>query len=72
MKSFLDSIDVSTRWKRRKATTLVIDLLEKIRNGEERYLESIPYNLQSGTAYYAADDSVDTIISAIVSLLDAY
>ena len=72
MKSFLDSIDVSTRGKRRKAMALVIELLEKIRNAEERYMERIPLNLRSGDAYFAADYSVDAIIDAIIDLLDAY
>ena len=70
--SFLDSVDVSTRGKRRKATMLAIDLLEKIRHAEERYLERIPPNLRSGSAYYDADYSVDTIIAAIIELLRAY
>ena len=72
MKPFLGSIDVSTRGKRRKATALVIELLEKIRHAEERYMERIPLNMQSGAAYYAADYSVDSLIYAIIGLLDAY
>jgi hypothetical protein len=38
--TFLDSIDVSTRGKRRKAMSFAIDLLEKIRNAEERYIST--------------------------------
>ena len=72
MKSILDSIDVSTRRKRRKAMTLVIELLEKIRHAEEQYMERMPINLQSGGAYTAADESVDAIIEAIIGLLNAY
>jgi len=71
-KSFIDSVDVSTRGKRRKAMALVIELLEKIRHSEERYLENIPLNLQSGSAYADAEYSVDIIIDAIVELLNAY
>jgi hypothetical protein len=72
MKSFINSIDVSTRGKRRKAIYLVIELLEKIRNAEERYLERIPLNLQSSSAYSSADESIYTIINAIIGLVDAY
>jgi hypothetical protein len=71
MKSFINSIDVSTRGKRRKAMALVIELLEKIRHAEERYLERIPSNLRSGSAYFEADYSVNTIIDAIIALLGA-
>ena len=70
--SFLDSVDVSTRGKRRKATMLAIELLGKIHHAEERYLERIPPNLRSGSAYYNADYSVDAIISVIIELLRAY
>ena len=59
--SFIDSVDISTRGKRRKAMALVIELLEKIRHAEERYLERIPLNLQSGSAYSDAEYSVDII-----------
>jgi ABC-type dipeptide/oligopeptide/nickel transport system ATPase component len=50
MKSFPDSIDLSTRRKRRKAMALVIELLEKIRITEESYMEKFPLNLRSGKA----------------------
>ena len=72
MKSFLDSIDVSTRGKRRKAMVLVIELLEKIRHAEGRYMERIPLNLRSGNAYFEADYSVDTMLDAIIDLMRAY
>jgi hypothetical protein len=72
MKSLLDSIDVSTRGKRRKAMLLAIELLEKIRHAEELYMERIPPNLQSGDAYATADESVDVLTDAIIGLLDAY
>jgi len=72
MNSFLDSIDVSTRGKRRKAMVLVIKLLEKIRHAEERYMERIPLNLRAGHAYFEADYCVDTLIEAIINLLNAY
>ena len=72
MKHFLDPIDVSTRAKRRKATELVVELLEKIRHAEERYMQRIPLNLRSGDAYFSADYSVGAIIDAIIVLFDAY
>jgi hypothetical protein len=72
IESFLGSVDVSTRGKRRKATELAIELLEKIRHAEERYLERIPLNLQSGSAYSDAEYSIDIIIDAIDDLLNAY
>jgi hypothetical protein len=71
-KTFIDSIDVSTRGKRRKAMGLVIDLLEKIRIAEELYMERTPINLQSSRAYSEADYTDEAIITAIIGLLDAY
>ena len=72
MQSILDSVDVSTRGKRRKAMVIVIELLEKIRHAEERYMERIPLNLRYGYAYFDADYSVDTIIDAIIELWRVY
>jgi len=72
LESLLDSVDVSTRAKRSKAMALVIELLEKIRHAEERYMGRIPLNLQSGSAYSDAEYSVDIIIDAIDELLNAY
>jgi hypothetical protein len=70
--AYLDSVDVSTRGKRRNAMVLVIELLEKIRNAEEQYMEKIPLNLQSGDAYYETECCVDAIIDAIDGLSDTY
>lgn len=72
IKPAVASVDVSTRGKRRKAVSLVIDILEKIRVAEEAYMERIPLNLRESEAYDAADYSIDIIIDAIVSLSDAY
>jgi hypothetical protein len=72
MHPFLDSIDVSTRKKRRKAVVLAIELLKKIRYAEEQYMARVPRNLHSGGAYFASDDSIDAIAGALISLLDAY
>ena len=72
LESFRDSVDVSTRAKRRKAMALVIELLEIIRHAEERFLQRVPLNLQSGSAYSDAEYSVDIIIDAIDELVNAY
>jgi hypothetical protein len=72
MKSFIDSVDVSTRSKRRKAMILVIELLKKIRHAEEQYMERIPLHLRSGAAYSAADYSAESILDGLHSLFDAY
>jgi len=71
-KSAVASIDVSTRAKRRKAMSLVVEILESIRTAEEAYMERMPVNFHSGGAYAAADDSVDAIIDAVIGLSDAY
>jgi hypothetical protein len=72
IKVITGSLDVSTRGKRRNAMSLVILMLEKIRNAEEEYMLRMPLNLQSGEAYAAADQSVDAIIEAVDYLSDAY
>ena len=68
----LASVDVSTRRKRRAAVSLAIDLLERIRIAEQKYLDRIPLNLHGSVAYAAAEDTVDTLIAAIVTLLRAF
>jgi len=65
-------LDLSTRKKRRKAIGLVIDILENIRVAEEQCMARMPYNLQGGKAFAAADYSIDIIIEAIAGLSDAY
>ena len=72
VKFIVDSLDVSTRGKRRKAVKLVMAMLEKIRSAEESYLERIPLNLQSGEAYAVAEESVDTITDVILALWGIY
>ena len=72
MKSFIDSVDVSTRSKRRKAMILVIELLKKIRHAEEQHMERIPLHLRSGAEYSAADYSAESILDGLHSLFDAY
>ena len=72
VKSWVDSLDVSTRGKRRKAVSIVISMLEKIHGAEFDYMERVPMNLQAGDAYAAADYCVDILADSIVLLLDAY
>jgi hypothetical protein len=62
------SVDVSSRRKRRAATALAIDLLEKIRLAEEQYQSNIPLNLQESAAYAAAEETIDSLIDAILLL----
>jgi hypothetical protein len=66
------AIDISTRPKRRKALSLLISELSRIRGEEEAYMLRIPINLQSGAAYAAADECVDILTGAIIALGDAY
>jgi len=68
----LESVDISTRPKRRRAVSLIIGLLERIRESEEMYLERVPLNLQDSEIAAAADDSVSYLVDAISSLSDAY
>ena len=72
LNSVFGALDISTRPKRRRAVDLIITELSHIRNAEEAYLERIPMNLQEGDAYAAADDSVDLLTDAIITLMDAY
>jgi len=71
-KAILNSIDVSTRGKRRKAAALVVKLLGKIHDEEMRYLERIPENLRSCEACDDAENSVEMVSDAIAALMDAY
>jgi len=72
MKAFFDSIDVSTRGKRRKVVLLIIDLLDHIQKAEQMYLDRFPHNLQAGDAYELSEFSIDMVTEAIGSLNDAY
>lgn len=71
-KAVFGAMDISTRPKRRRAVSLIISQLSRIRNAESEYMERIPVNLQNGDAYAAADDSVDLLTDAIIYLMDAY
>ena len=72
MKTLFDSIDVSTRGKRRKVVLLIIELLDNIQKAEQMYLDRFPHNLQAGDAYELSEFSVDMVTEAIGSLNDAY
>lgn len=71
-KQLINTVDVSTRDKRRKAVALVIDLLERIRFAEETNIERFPVNFQDGEAFGNAEQSLDIVTDAIVFLFDAY
>lgn len=66
------AMDISTRPKRRRAVSLIISELSRIRNAESEYMERIPVNMKNGDAYAATDDSVDLLTDAIIYLMDAY
>ena len=70
--AFLDSIDVSTRRKRKAATCLACDLLQRIRHAEKEYLDRIPLHLHGSDAYTAADYTVDILTEVLVTLCDAF
>jgi len=70
--SVFGSLDIAARPKRRRAVSLIITELSRIRQAEEDYMERIPMNMRGGDAYAAADYSVDLLTDAIISLMDAY
>lgn len=71
-KEFIWSIDVSTRAKRKLATSLAIELLNYIRNAEEASMERMPLNLWGTEAYENAEESVGAVNEAIGQLIEAY
>ena len=70
--SIFGSVDISTRPKRRRVVSLIIDELLHIRNEENAYMVRIPINLQEGDAYADADYSIEQLNDAIDTLMDAY
>lgn len=68
----LGSIDISTRPNRRKAVDRIIGVLGIIYAEEEAYMERIPLNLKDSHVYACANDSLHHLISAILTLSDAY
>lgn len=70
--AILNSIDLSTRRKRRDATALVVDILLRISREEERYMNRIPDNLQSGDAFTAAEETLSSLDEAAAILTEAF
>jgi hypothetical protein len=70
--SVIDSIDISTRPKRRKAVSMIIPFVSNIYQQEFEYLGRIPQNMRSGGAYAAADYSLDMLGEAMSFLIAAY
>lgn len=68
----IETIDVSTRAKRRLAVAYAIELLAHIRFAEEAAMERTPANLQNGDAYANAECSLEVLDGAICELADAY
>jgi hypothetical protein len=71
-KTALDTVDLSSRAKRRKAAALVSAFLERIRSAEEAYMERIPENLQTCDAYDKADNAIGLLDEAIDLVDSAY
>jgi hypothetical protein len=60
------------RGRRSRDLWKLIDAIEDIYNGEERYLNNIPENLQGSVRYKNAEGSVKHLRSAIDELKEAY
>jgi len=69
---YIGTIDISTRPKRRRAVSLIVNALSQIHYEEDAYQSRIPLNLQGGGAYNAADDSISYLVDAICTLSEAY
>jgi hypothetical protein len=65
LKTAIVSVDLSSRGKRRKVITLVIELFERIRAAEGMFIERIPLNLHNSDAYDTAEQSIDLLDEAI-------
>jgi hypothetical protein len=72
LKTFFDTVDISTRPKRRQAVTLIVNMVGWIHSAEYEYMERIPLNLQDSDAYAAAEESLDMLTDAINTLSEAY
>lgn len=71
-KNTIESIDLSTRAKRRKVTSLVVEVLDNVKTFEESVLARTPENLQNADAYQKTEISAEAIGDAIDILIDAY
>jgi hypothetical protein len=63
---------IATRGERRQEVRRITARLAEILEREERYRDAIPENLQGGTAYEAAGESVDLLSQTIDLLHEAY
>jgi hypothetical protein len=63
---------MGTRRQRRKATQRIIGELGVVLDNEETYMNSIPDNLQSGSAYESAQETVELLGQAIDLLAEAF
>jgi len=70
--NLMATIDVSSRSKRRQATSLALGLLEHIRAAEEANIGRFPENFQDGHAFANAEESHEVVSDAIVALEYAY
>jgi hypothetical protein len=66
------SPDLSTRRQRRTAVCSIIRQLERVRDNEQQYLDNIPDNLQTGTAFANAEHCISMLEEALDLLHSAY
>lgn len=65
-------MDFSTRNLRRNMVNQYIQGLERIKTAEENYMDNIPTNLQSSSAYENAEQTVSLLNDAIDILAEAF
>jgi glycerol-3-phosphate dehydrogenase len=66
------SDDASTRKKRRQLLSRATQLLELVRDGEERLKENMPENLQGSVNYETAEEMASKLDDIIDQLSDIY
>jgi hypothetical protein len=71
-RAFIESIDLSTRKKRRQAAGLAAHFILLICHNEEAYQQRIPQNLRDGDAFAAAEETIEMLTFSIDFLTDAY
>jgi len=64
--------DFSTLAKRRKAVSLVLDMLGRVQAAEAAYMDRMPANLQNGDAFAEAEMRIDAVMDAMDALADIY
>lgn len=70
--ALLSRVGVSTRRERRRAVKLALSLLERVRSAEEAHMDAFAPGSHGGDAYASAEDSLYTVIDAIIVLSGAY